>query len=107
MYHRRAEGDGGLAEAMRDSDRRNAIHWRVLDRGIRHSRTSWFGSLPGECSGYEESAGAQKRRTRESVADEVAHLRTVAKFISAVAGDPQAGDLLASAQPSRAAGRPD
>src|SRR4029077_6461706 len=70
------------------------------------SRTSWFGSLPGECSGDEESAGAQKRRTRESVADEVAHLRTVAKFISAVAGDPQAADVLASAQRSRAECRP-
>ena len=30
----RAEGHGRLAEAMWDSDCSDAIHWRVLDRGI-------------------------------------------------------------------------
>ena len=98
VHHSGAEGDGRMAEAMRDPDRRDAIHWRVLDCGVRHSRRSWFGSIPGECAGDEESAGAQERRAGESVADEAAHLRAVAKFVSAVAGDPQAANVLASAQ---------
>src|SRR5207245_10630914 len=42
----------------------------------QHSRTSWFGSALGECTGHEESARAKKRRAGESVADE-AHLWTV------------------------------
>src|SRR5437660_2727902 len=98
MYHRRAEGDGGLAEAMRDSDRRHAIHGRVLDCGIRHSRTSWSGSVPGECPGDEESARTQKRRAGESMADEAAHLRVVTELVSADTGDPHDADLLAAAQ---------
>ncbi len=94
----RTEGDGGLAEAMCDSDRRDAINWRLLDRGIRHSRTSWSGSVPGKCAGHEEPTRAQKRRAGESMADEAAHLWAVAKFVSAVAGDPHDADLLAAAQ---------
>src|SRR5215469_471173 len=35
MHHGRAEGHGRLAEAMQHSDCRDAIHRRVLDRGIR------------------------------------------------------------------------
>ena len=42
--------------------------------------------------------GAQERRTGESMADEVAHLRTIAKFVPTVAGDSQDADLLAAAQ---------
>src|SRR5882724_2341460 len=72
MHHRRVKGNGRLAETVRDSDCRDAIHWRVLGRRIRHSRTSWFGSVLGECTGHEESARAKKRRTGESVADEAA-----------------------------------
>src|SRR6266404_6094091 len=94
MHHRRAEGHGGLAEAMRDSDRRDAIHWRVLDRRIRHSRGSWFRSVPGERARDEESARAQERRTGESVADEAAHLWTVAKFVPAITKDSRDADLL-------------
>ena len=59
---------------------------------------SWFRSVPGECAGDEESAGAQKRRAGESMADEAAHLWAVAKFVSAVAGDPHDADVLAAAQ---------
>src|SRR6266404_5919061 len=70
MHHGRAEGDGAQAEAKCDSDRRDAIHWRVLDRGIRHSRRSWSGSVPGECAGHEEPTGTKKRRAGESMADE-------------------------------------
>src|SRR6267154_484589 len=102
MHHRRAEGDGGLAEAMRDSDRRDAIHWRVLGRRIRHSGTSGLGSVPGECPRHEESARAQKRRAGESMVDEAAHLWIVAKFVPAVAGDSHDADLLAAAQRSGA-----
>ena len=55
-------------------------------------------SVPGECAGDEESAGAQKRRAGESMADEAAHLRAVAKFVSAVAGNSHDADVLAAAQ---------
>ena len=57
-----------------------------------------FGSVPGECPGDEESARAQERRAGESMADEAAHLRAVAKFVPAVAGDPHDADVLAAAQ---------
>ena len=50
-------------KAMRDSNRRDAINWRVLDRGIRHSGTSWSGSVPGECTGHEEPTGARIIKT--------------------------------------------
>src|ERR1700736_6355848 len=81
MHHSRAEGDGRLVEAMRNSDRGHAINWRVLDRGIRHSRSGGFGSVLGECAGDEESAGAQKPRAGESMADEATHLWALAKFV--------------------------
>jgi hypothetical protein len=45
----------------------------------------------------EEPAGTQNRRTRESMANEVAHLRAVAKFVPATAGNPHDADVLASA----------
>src|SRR5467141_3737342 len=77
---------------------RHAIHGRVLDRRIRHSRTSGFGSVLGECARDEEFAGTQKRCAGESMADEAAHVRTIAKFFSAVAGDSQDADVLAAAQ---------
>jgi hypothetical protein len=51
MYYVGAEGDGGLAEAARDSDHSSAIDWSALDRGLRHSRRSWFRRISGECQG--------------------------------------------------------
>jgi len=51
--------------------------------------------------GTEESARAQSDY-RESMADEVAHLRTVAEFVSAITGDSRDADLLAAAQRSGA-----
>src|SRR3989440_11553600 len=104
MHHRRTQGDGRLAEAMQDSNCRNAIHRSLLGRRIRHSGTSGFGGVPGECPGHEESARAQERRTGESVADEAAHLWTVAKFVPAITGDSRDADLLAAAQRSGAEG---
>src|SRR5438128_7713101 len=71
---------------MPDSNRRDAVDWRVLDRGIRHPRGGWFRSVPGECAGNEESTRAQKRRTREPMADKAAHLRLIAEFVSPLAG---------------------
>src|SRR2546429_8416914 len=98
VHHRGAEGDGRLAAAVPDPHRRDAIHGRVLGRRIRHSRTSRFGSVLGECPGHEESARTQERRAGESMVDEATHLRTVAKFLSAIAEDPHDADLLAPAQ---------
>jgi len=83
---------------MRDSDHRDAIDGHVLDRGIRHSRGGGFRSVPGECPGDEEPAGTQNRRTRESMANEAAHLWAVAKFVPATAGNPHDADVLAAAQ---------
>jgi hypothetical protein len=85
-------------KAMRDSDHSHAIDGRVLDRGLRHTRRSWFRSVPGECPGDEESAGAQKRRAGESMADEAAHLRAITKLVSTVAGGPNDANVLAAAQ---------
>src|SRR6266550_9504384 len=85
VHNSRAEGDGGLAEAMCDSDRGDAIDWRVLDRGVRHSGRGWFRNVSGECAGHEEPTGAQKRCAGESMADEAAHLWAITKFVSAVA----------------------
>jgi hypothetical protein len=45
----------------------------------------------------EESAWAQDGRTGESMADEAAHVRTVAEFVSAVAGNSYPAELLAAA----------
>src|SRR5438093_3879731 len=98
VHHNRVEVDGRLAEAMPDSNRRDAVDWRVLDRGIRHPRGGWYRSVPGECAGNEESTRAQKRRTREPMADEAAHLRLIAEFVSPLAGDPHDADVLAPAQ---------
>src|SRR5438445_12788310 len=82
MQQRPAKGHGCVAAAVRDSDRRDAIDRSLLDRRIRHSGTSRFGRVPGECPGHEESAGAQNRRAGESVVDEAAHLWAIAKFVS-------------------------
>src|SRR5207302_1783910 len=106
VHHRGAEGDGRLAAAVPDPHRRDAIHGRVLGRRIRHSRTSRFGSVLGECPGHEESARTQERRAGESMVDEATHLRTVAKFLSAIAEDPHDADLLAPAQSSGAECQP-
>src|SRR5437667_12024836 len=85
---------------MQDPNRCHAIHRSVLGRGIRHSGTSGFGGVPGECPGHEESARAQERRTGESVADEATHLWTVAKFVPAITGDSRDADPLAAADRS-------
>jgi len=45
---------GCTTQAIGDSDRRDAINWGVLDRGIEHSRTRWFGSVPSECARHKE-----------------------------------------------------
>src|SRR2546429_6806349 len=96
MHHRPAKGDGRLAKAMQNSNSRDAIHRSLLGCGIRHSGTSGFGGVPGECPGHEESARTQERRAGESMVDEATHLRTVAKFLSAIAEDPHDADLLRS-----------
>ena len=58
----------------------------------------WFGGVSGECAGDQKSTRAQKRRAGESMADEAAHLWAVAKFVSALAGNPHDADVLAPAQ---------
>jgi len=62
--------------------------------------TGGFGSLPGERAGDEESVVAQKRCTKEPMADESAHLRAVPKFVPAIAAHPQDADVPAAAEGS-------
>src|SRR5215813_8150579 len=81
---------------MRDSHRGHAIDRSVLDSSIRHSGTGGSGSLLGECAGYEEFTGAEDGCTGKSVADEAAHLRLIAQFVSAVTGSPHPADVLAA-----------
>src|SRR6201982_3324778 len=101
MYHFGTEGDGGLAEAVWDSDHSPAVDWSVLDCGLRHSRRSWFRSVFGECQGDEELTRAQKRCAGESMADETAHLWSVAELVSALSGNPHDADLLAKKKKDR------
>src|SRR5450755_606301 len=100
MHHRRTASHdrSRLAQTMRDPDRGHAINRSLLDRGIRYLGRSRVGSVSGECARDQESARAQKRRARESMADEAAHLWTVAEFVSAAARNSHAADLLAAAQ---------
>src|SRR5207244_2285352 len=105
MHHRRGKGDGRLAEAMRDSHRRPAIDRSVLDRGLRHSGGSGFGSIPGECPGDEEFARAQERCAGKPMAHEAAHLWAVAEFVSAPTRDSHHADVLAATARLGASGR--
>lgn len=60
--------------AMQSKD----VHWiAVLDILEESPFRSLFGQYPRD----EESAGAQKRRVGESVADEAAHVRALTKFV--------------------------
>src|SRR5215469_18939763 len=81
---------------MPNSHRGHAIDRSVLDGLVRHSGTGGFGSLFGECAGYEEFTGAEDRRAGKSVADEAAYLRLIAQFVSAVTGSPHPADVLAA-----------
>src|SRR2546421_12206539 len=101
MHHRRTQGDGRLAEAMQDSNCRNAIHRSLLGCGIRHSGTSGFGGVPGECPGHEESGRAEERRAGESMVAAAAHRRTVAKYVAAKTGGSRDADILAAADRDR------
>lgn len=70
----------------------------VLGLGLRHSRRSWFRSLSGQCQRDEELTRTQKRRAGKSMADEAAHLRSVAELVSALSRNPHDANLLAAAQ---------
>src|SRR5260370_9161655 len=98
MYDVRTEGDGGVAKAVCDSDHSPAIDWSVLDRGLRHSRRSWFRSVSGECPGDEELTRAQKRCAGEPMADEAAHLWPIAELVYPLSAHPYDAGLLAAAQ---------
>src|SRR6266850_4762932 len=99
---RRAEDDGGMAEAMWDSYGRDAIYGSLLDCGLRDLGRGGSGSVSGECARDEESAGAEDGRAGEPVVDEAAHLRLIAEFVSPVAGHSHPADVLAAAPGSGA-----
>jgi hypothetical protein len=52
----------------------------------------------GECPGDEELTRAQKRCAGESMADEAAHLWSIAELVSPLSTNPYDADLLAAAQ---------
>src|ERR1700756_1817925 len=66
---------------MCDSDHSAAIDWGVMGRDLRHSRGSRVQSVSGECQPNEELTRAQKRCAGESMADEAAHLWSVAELV--------------------------
>src|SRR5260370_14779411 len=87
---------------MRDSHGGDAIYGSLLDRGLRHFGRGGYGSVSGECTRDEESAGAEDGCAGGPVVDEAAHLRLIAEFISPVAGDSHPADVLAAAPRSGA-----
>jgi hypothetical protein len=90
----------GMAEELRHWHGGHAVHGGVLDRSAGSAGSSGTGSVSGECAGNDESAGAQERRARVSVADEAAHLWFAGEFLSAAGGDPDDPDDLAAAEPA-------
>src|SRR5215467_12040708 len=102
LHDRRAEEDGRVAEAMRDSHGGDAIYGSVLDCRLRHFGRSGSGSVSGKCARDQESAGAEDRRAGEPVVDEAAHLRLIAKFVSPAAADSHPANVLAAAPRSSA-----
>jgi len=62
---------------MRDSDGGDAIHGGVLDRGLRHSRSSRFGGIPGECSRDQEIGSAAYLADKELLGTFSANLETL------------------------------
>src|SRR5260370_41581002 len=101
-HDRRAEEDGRVDDTMRDAHGGDAIYRSLLDRSLRHFGSGGYGSVSGECTRDEESAGSEDGRAREPVVDEAAHLRLIAEFISPVAGDSHPADVLAAAPGSGA-----
>src|SRR5580700_4803065 len=97
LHHRRAEDDGGMAEAIWDSYGRDAIYGSLLDCGLRDLGRGGSGSVSGECTRDQKSAGTEDGRAGEPVVDEAAHVRLIAEFVPPVAGDPYSADVLAAA----------
>jgi transposase len=81
LRHRRAEDDGGMAEAMWDSYGRDAIYGSLLDCGLGDLGRGGPGSVFGECARDEKSAGAEDGCAGEPVVDEAAHFRLIAEFV--------------------------
>ena len=75
------EGDGGLAQAMRDPDHGPAIDRGVLDRGLRYLESSGFEVYLVNARRPRIYPGA-KATCRKSMADEAAHLWTVAESLT-------------------------
>src|SRR5260370_36261169 len=105
LHDRRVEEDGRVADTMRDSHGGDAIYESLLDRGLRHFGRGGYGSVSGECTRDEESAGAEDGCAGGPVVDEAAHLRLIAEFVSPVAGDSHPADVLAAAPGSGAEDR--
>src|SRR5580700_12091271 len=97
LHHRRAEDDGGMAEAIWDSYGRDAIYGSLLDCGLRDLGRGGSGSVSGECTRDQKSARAEDGRAGEPVVDEAAHVWLIAEFVPPVAGDPYSADVLATA----------
>ena len=60
--------------------------WCLLDCPLRRSRTAWDPRGAGQRTAHQKRARAEDRRAGMPVADEIAHLRTVARFLPPAAG---------------------
>jgi len=77
------------------------VYWIPL-YALRDPGRARPGGVPGERQAHEESARAEKRRAREPVAVEAAHLRFAAQFVSSDRRGSRHPDLLASTWRPRA-----
>src|SRR6266542_4413018 len=100
-----SERDGGMVEVVPDRYGGDAGNRSVLDRAVRRSRTAWHPGGTGERAAHQKCAGVKDRCAGMPVADEVAHLRTDARFVPTTAGHGIPADNLASAGPARQGGR--
>src|ERR1700730_10777819 len=97
MLHSGLASFGGLVGGVWGGDSGDAIDWCLLDSALRDFRGARFRSIPGERTAHQESAGAQKRRTREPMVTKATHLRITEQLLPTHIGNPCGADLLAAA----------
>src|SRR6202045_1815878 len=89
MLHSGLASFGGLVGGVWRGDSGDAINWCLLDSALRDFRGAGFPSLSGERTAHQESAGAQKRRTREPMVTKATHLRLTQQLLPTHIGNPR------------------
>ena len=97
---RRHCANGSMAGLVPHRNRRPAVHRRLPDRGLRHSRTARHTGGAGECAGHKERTGTQDRRAGVSVADEAACAGTAAGLLRSGAEHGMRTHRVESPQPA-------